>query len=184
MKNKEFYKEDIFNIAIQGYAIALSEGKPICCKTSNCSICSWAFHDDCFDGRREWLDEEHVEDPFDLEEGDRFYYINALGKVQVGIYGKSNTHYVKVGNACKDPDVMNTRVIELRNYNKLANLAIKCNQGWEPNWDDQHEYKWFIVFDHLLRKMLPNYTTHIYNPTTIYFKSKEDVVKAIKTLEE
>lgn len=184
MKNKEFYKEEIFNIAIQGCNVALKEGEPVPCRISTCPNCDWVNCKDCAEELRKWVEEEHTEDIFDFNDGDRFYYVNALGKVQVGIYGKSSTHYVSFGNACKDPNIMHERATEIRNYNKIANLAIKYNQGWTPNWEDEYEYKWFIAFDHITKRLCPSCITYISSPNAVYFKTKELALKAIKILEE
>ena len=66
MKNKEFYREEIFNIACQGRGIAISKdtNKPIVCRSYTCPDCLlYDSSSSCSEGVKSWCDKEHIEKP-------------------------------------------------------------------------------------------------------------------------
>lgn len=60
MKNKEFYRDEIFEIACNGQAVAVCDGKPVVCGDTQCSQCDFRGTD-CTKLLKEWLEKEHEE---------------------------------------------------------------------------------------------------------------------------
>ena len=58
----------------------------------------------------------------------------------------------------------------------LMNIAKYYNGDWKPNWSDQSEYKYFIVYNSNIYKVDYNWTS-IYD--RIYFKNKKDAQAVI-----
>lgn len=187
MKNKEFYKEDIFNIAIQGYGIALIEGKPVACKGTLCCDCAWSFlnNNDCFDGLRKWAEEEYIEpkdNPFILRPNDVYYCVDCDGRIECAYFHDQSEFdkcTVKFGNACKDEEYMNKRAKEIRLYNLLSNFAYQVNEGWEPDWNSETKYQWYIYYDTKRNAWDVKFEVTCMNLNTVYFKSKELAERAI-----
>lgn len=44
-------------------------------------------------------------------------------------------------------EFLNTLSEDTASYEKLKKLALALNEGWEPNWDNSNEQKWFPYFD-------------------------------------
>lgn len=67
--------------------------------------------------------------------------------------------------------------------NKLINVAKYLNGDWQPDWEDEHENKYYIEIGTLINSLRINYTT-IINRSIIYFKSEELAKQAIEILGE
>ena len=68
MTNKEKYRNEIIELAVNAGMFALKNGKPAICKEIKCEECDFYEPDSC--GRstynfREWLNSEYVEPPID-----------------------------------------------------------------------------------------------------------------------
>lgn len=63
MKNKEFFKEKIFEIACEHSKVAVVNGEPANCRLHNgCTSCDfYIFEGRCKDGFKDWLEKEHEE---------------------------------------------------------------------------------------------------------------------------
>lgn len=62
MKNKEKYKDEIFEIACTGRKAAVSKkGKPIAC--TYCYLCMFSSSENCMDAFSEWCEAEYIERP-------------------------------------------------------------------------------------------------------------------------
>lgn len=59
---------------------------------------------------------------------------------------------------------------------QLMNIAKYYNGDWKPNWSDQNEYKYFIIYNGDIYKVDHNWTTISNN---IYFKNKKDAQAVI-----
>lgn len=72
---------------------------------------------------------------------------------------------------------------QLLALNKLMNVAKYLNGDWEPDWNDRHQHKWFIFYDHQLSGLYLaiHYTQRF---ASVYFKSEELALKAIEILGE
>lgn len=74
---------------------------------------------------------------------------------------------------------MERRAKEIRLYNLLSNFAYQVNEGWEPNWDDENEDKWFARFN-FLNQWQPAFINLMRYPNMVYFKTKELTQRAIE----
>lgn len=73
--------------------------------------------------------------------------------------------------------VINTNnSIKLEALNKLMNIAKYYNKDWEPDWNNQDEYKYFIIYNMDTYKVDHGWTS-IYS--NIYFKNKKDAQAVI-----
>lgn len=72
---------------------------------------------------------------------------------------------------------------QLLALNKLMNVAKYLNGDWEPAWNDRHQHKWFIFYDHQLSGLYLaiHYTQRF---ASVYFKSEELALQAIEILGE
>lgn len=63
MKNKEFYRDKIFEIACEHSKVAVVNGKPANCRSLNgCTSCDFYISEvRCKDGFKDWLEKEHEE---------------------------------------------------------------------------------------------------------------------------
>lgn len=63
MKNKEFFKEEIFKIACEHSKVAVVNGEPANCRSLNgCTSCDFYISEvRCEDGFKDWLEKEHEE---------------------------------------------------------------------------------------------------------------------------
>lgn len=61
MKNKEFYRDEIFEIACEGHSIAVVNGEPEECGNIKCRQCDFFGNIDCKKLLKEWLGKEHKE---------------------------------------------------------------------------------------------------------------------------
>ena len=59
MKNKEFYRDEIFEIACEGHSIAVVNGEPEECENIQCRQCDFFGKIDCKKLLKEWLEKEH-----------------------------------------------------------------------------------------------------------------------------
>lgn len=65
--------------------------------------------------------------------------------------------------------------------NKLMNVAKYLNNGWQPNWEDNHEKKYTIYIDNKKLRITWNIFDNI---DIVYFKTRELAQQAIKILGE
>lgn len=185
MKNKEFYNDKLIEIALSGNQLAKVNNKLTTCTSIACSDCDWNDLElICSEMRSIWGEEEYIEpkaNPFELQPGDIFYCVDHDGEVE-RTYFQANSNFdirmVKFGNACKDESYMEKRAREIRLYNLLSNFAYQVNEGWEPDWDDKNENKWFAQFN-FLNQWQPAFLNLMRYPNMVYFKTKELAQRAI-----
>ena len=67
---------------------------------------------------------------------------------------------------------------KIKEYLKLYHVARFLNSGWEPDWTNNEEDKWFITFDN--NCFMVDFRSTTREKFTRYFKSKELAEKAIK----
>lgn len=61
MKNKEFYKEQMFELFCEGYSIAIDKEthRPCACENINCARCEFCPEPKCTDAFKQWLNQEY-----------------------------------------------------------------------------------------------------------------------------
>lgn len=67
--------------------------------------------------------------------------------------------------------------------NKLVNVAKFLNEGWEPDWSNPREYKWYIAYFYKTKELAFDYNIEV-PESCVYFKSKELAQKAVEILGE
>ena len=103
------------------------------------------------------------------------YFINVNGEVG---------SYMLTGNPSRANNATSRQQLEqLLALNKLMNVAKYLNGDWEPDWNDRHQHKWFIFYDHQLSGLYLaiHYTQRF---ASVYFKSEELALRAIEILGE
>lgn len=175
MKNKEFYNDKLVAIAISGNNVA-----KVANRLTTCEDCDWYYDAElvCSELRSIWADKEYTEDVFGIEPCDMFYFVDCDGCVQSGVY-IGEPQMIEFGNACKDESYMKKRAKEIHLYNLLSNFAYQVNEGWEPDWENPLERKYYIFYDyeeHKCRIYLNNSWQFL---NVIYFKSKELAQRAV-----
>ena len=186
MKNKEFYNDKLIEIALSGNQLAKVNNKLTTCTSTACSDCDW---NDlgliCSEMRSIWGDEEYVEpkdNPFELQSGDTFYWVAHNGEIENTYFlanSNSDIRTVKFGNACKDEDYMKKRAKEIRLYNLLSNFAYQVNEGWEPDWENINQYKWFVYRSNSSHVWRTAYYCEMQCVNEVYFQTQELAQRAI-----
>jgi hypothetical protein len=103
----------------------------------------------------------------------KHYYIAGDG----GIMGTS------IGWSCPNTASTKHQLERLLTLNKLMNVAHYLNDGWEPDWKDHSEYKYFIYYNNNKKIFQIDSNTFV-NYGIVYFKSKELAQQAIEILGE
>ena len=72
--------------------------------------------------------------------------------------------------------VRNHCIDKILAISKLMNIAKYYNEDWEPDWNNQDEYKYFIICNRGTYKVDHGWTSICSN---IYFKNKKDAQAVI-----
>lgn len=83
---------------------------------------------------------------------------------------------LKLGKNCKSIIINESNASKLVTLNRLMNIAKYYNGDWKPNWSDQNEYKYFIIYNGYIYKVDYNWTIISNN---IYFKNEKDAQAVI-----
>lgn len=102
-----------------------------------------------------------------------YFYINSSGEIKMAIDNESALD----SNNCTSEK----QAAKLLAIHKLMNVAKFLNKGWNPDWDNKDQEKYYIAVldDHITVDAF-----YSYNGTEIYFKSREDAYRAVKILGE
>ena len=104
------------------------------------------------------------------------YWIDKFGKITYGPV--ADTYLQNPNNASNEQQLEKLLAI-----NKLMNVAKYLNDGWQPDWDNNDDHKWFICFENDYKKLSIEWVYSM-QQHFIYFKSKELARKAIDILGE
>lgn len=110
-----------------------------------------------------------------------FYFVDCDGRVQSDVYS-GEPQMIEFGNACKDETYMKRRVQEIKLYNLLSNFAYKVNEGWEPDWTDFNEEKWYIYLSHSSHSWDVASCNQVQCTNEVYLKTDELAQKAIEEI--
>lgn len=83
---------------------------------------------------------------------------------------------LKLDKNCKSIIINESNASKLVTLSRLMNIAKYYNGDWKPNWSDQNEYKYFIIYNGDIYKVDYNWTIISNN---IYFKNKKDAQAVI-----
>lgn len=86
------------------------------------------------------------------------------------------TDALKIGENCESIIINGSNASKLVALSKLMNITKYYNKDWEPDWSNQNEYKYSIIYNRNTYKVDNNWTTISSN---IYFKNKEDAQEVI-----
>lgn len=78
---------------------------------------------------------------------------------------------LKLGKNCKSIIINESNASKLVTLSRLMNIAKYYNRDWKPDWSDQNEYKYSIIYNRNTYKVDHNWTSISSN---IYFKNKDD----------
>ena len=186
MKNKELYNDKLVAMAISGNCIAKVDGRLTTCESTACKDCDWHNLElVCSEMRSIWADEEYKEDSFSLEPYDLYYFVDCDGCVKSDVYSsksKYDRQTIEFGNACKDEDYIQRRAREIRLYNLLSNFAHQVNDGWEPDWDNLDEEKWYVYRSHSLHRWAINCCGRTQRVNEVYFRTKKLTQRAVEEI--
>ena len=110
----------------------------------------------------------------DLENSDLAKGI--VGFKQNTITYKDVEDTLKLGKNFKSIIINESNASKLVNLSRLMNIAKYYNGDWKPNWSDQNEHKYFIIYKGDIYKVDYNWTSISNN---IYFKNKKDAQAVI-----
>lgn len=105
-----------------------------------------------------------------LFQNKQHYYINHNGNINI-----SSTNWQNLNVA---PTI--NQLEKLLALNKLMNVAYYLNDGWEPDWNDGTQFKYFIYWD--TNKTIKIHYNTYFNCGVVYFKSEELAEQAIEIL--
>lgn len=83
---------------------------------------------------------------------------------------------LKLDKNCKSIIINESNASKLVTLSRLMNIAKYYNGDWKPNWSDQNEYKYYIIYNGNTYTVDYSWTA-IYN--NIYFKNKKDAQAVI-----
>lgn len=101
------------------------------------------------------------------------YYIDSNGVIRKN----------SAGWKCPNAAPTSQQLEKLLALNKLMNVAHYLNDGWEPDWNDGGQEKFYIYYNSAV-KTLNVSANFYYNGGVVYFKSKEIAKQAIQILSE
>lgn len=107
-------------------------------------------------------------------DGEMHFYIDSGGCINRIVNVEFNCTYKNNANSKK-------QLKKLLAINMLMNVAKYLNDGWQPNWNDTKEAKYYIVISDYGNQIHRN---TISNNSIVYFKSEELANKAIEILGE
>lgn len=101
----------------------------------------------------------------------------------ISVNGEIGSHMLTENPSRANNATSKQQIEQLLAVNKLMNVAKYLNGDWEPDWNDRHQHKWFIFYDHQLSGLYLaiHYTQRF---ASVYFKSEELSLQAIEILGE
>lgn len=101
----------------------------------------------------------------------------------ISVNGEIGSHMLTENPSRANNATSKQQIEQLLALNKLMNVAKYLNGNWEPDWNDRHQHKWFIFYDHQLSGLYLaiHYTQRF---ASVYFKSEELAYQAIEILGE
>lgn len=110
---------------------------------------------------------------FDIDAGERYYYINSKG----GVFDSINNSWIEkeiidFGNACKDKTYIEQRTKEMRRVNLITNFAHVVNGQWREDWSNMNERKYYCCYNQNAREWNVAFENFSKVPGVAYFKSR------------
>jgi hypothetical protein len=158
------YKEKYMNTETKEFKIEIPEGYEVDKENST-------FEKIIFKKVEEKLTYEKIAEK--LFQYEKHYYIAGDG----GIMGTS------IGWSCPNTAPTKHQLERLLALNKLMNVAHYLNDGWEPNWNNIEQEKFYIYYSNVDKIIKIEYNS-VCNSGEVYFKSIELAEQAIEILGE
>lgn len=158
------YKEKYMNTETKEFKIEIPEGYEVDKENST-------FEKIIFKKVEEKLTYEKIAEK--LFKFETHYYIDSNGVIRKN----------SAGWKCPNAAPTSQQLEKLLALNKLMNVAYYLNDGWEPNWNDGGQEKFYIYYNSAV-KTLNVSANFYYNGGVVYFKSKEIAKQAIQILGE
>lgn len=103
-------------------------------------------------------------------------------------YSNNSGHICKIrnndiSNTCVNNAKSERQLEKLFAINMLMNVAKYLNDGWQPNWNNEEEGKYYIQIENVSKDLNID-CTGLFNSSVVYFKSEELAQKAIEILGE
>lgn len=116
----------------------------------------------------------------ELFNGKKYYYTDKYGTIKETVNSeKVNDFRITDSNNASTKHQLE-RLLAL---NKLMNIAHYLNDGWEPNWNDIEQEKFYIYYSNVDKTIKIEYNS-VCNSGEVYFKSIELAEQAIEILGE
>lgn len=109
-------------------------------------------------------------------DGKMHYYIDAGAQIN-GVVSREFNY------TCKNNANSKKQLEKLLAINMLMNVAKYLNDGWQPNWSEEEEGKYYIQIENVSKNLSID-CTGLFNSAIVYFKSEELAEKAIEILGE
>jgi hypothetical protein len=116
----------------------------------------------------------------ELFNGKKYYYIDKYGTIKETINSEKVTDF-RITDSNNAPT--KHQLQRLLATNKLMNVAYYLNNGWEPDWNDSEQEKFYIYYNSAIETINVS-TNFYYNNGVVYFKSIKIAEQAIKILGE
>lgn len=158
------YKEKYMNTETKELQIVIPEGYEIDEKNST-------FEKIVFKKVEEKLTYEKIAEK--LFEYKEHYYTSDTGRIMK----------TDIGWRCPNAAPTKHQLERLLALNKLMNVAHYLNDGWEPDWNDIEQEKFYIYYSNVSKTIEIDYNC-VCNSGEVYFKSRELAGQAIKILGE
>jgi len=105
----------------------------------------------------------------------RAFYITVYGITKSSICES----FVEDSNNCTS----RKQAEKLLAINKLMNVAKYLNDGWQPDWNNEKEDKYFIAYNYAINEIQTD-ADLVFQNSYIYFKSEELAQQAVNILGE
>lgn len=127
----------------------------------------------------EWF-EEIKEMDWKPKRGDTYWLITSSGAVGNAIWDNDNIDNgrYKMGVCCQtEEDAKHAKEIQ------IAQTIIKRSSDFKPDWNDDNQEKWYVVYDYSKECLCAKRCFVLNNGAIVYYKTIEDTEQAMEDLE-
>jgi phage pi2 protein 07 len=121
------------------------------------------------------------------EHGGMYYYVDSYGDVwnSFDLKAKTDNWRYSQRNYFQTEEEAKHYKKRLEAIAEYKDLAEELNDGWEPNWRNNHEGKHYVCYSHFSEEFAPSYGgTYQLREPWHYLKSEELAKQVIDTLGE
>lgn len=83
------------------------------------------------------------------EKGEMFYYLNSynIAIAETWDVSCSDAEYYNIYNCFKTREQAEAEAEKILVRRQLEDIAKRLNKGQEINWNDENQYKWYIIYN-------------------------------------